>query len=147
MTTTCPRHNNVMQLLYVSKNCQVTWLKSFTFWKKSYFKFALNFFFMKKLKGAILSQNHRRSQGAGPGVKKSYFNPIFTNIFNKHFSETNIFFQKLSKTIFSFSKTIFSTTNIFSKFYKNRPAAGDFAPRPPSVTRLSTLAFSTRLLS
>ena len=33
--------------------------------------------FMKKLEGAILSQNHRRSQGGGPGVKKSYFNPIF----------------------------------------------------------------------
>ena len=102
---------------------------------------------MKQLKGAILSQNHRRRQGGGPGVKKSYFNPIFTNIFNKHFSKTNIFFQKLSKTIFSFSKTIFSKTNIFFKFYKNRPAAGGFAPRPPSVTRLSTLAFSTRLLS
>ena len=102
---------------------------------------------MKKLNGAILSQNHRRSQGGGLRVKKSYFNPIFTNIFNKHFSKTNIFFQKLSKTIFSSSKTIFSTTNIFSKFYKNRPAAGGLAPRPPSVTRLSTLAFSTRLLS
>ena len=24
MTTTCPRHNNVMQFLEVSKNCQVT---------------------------------------------------------------------------------------------------------------------------
>ena len=35
----------------------------------------------------------------------------------------------------------------FSKNLKNRPAAGGFAPRPPSVVRLSTLAYSTRLLS
>ena len=111
---------------------------------------------MKKLKGAILSQNHRRSQGGGPGVKKSYFNPIFTNIFPKQ----TCFFKNFPKQFFHFPKQFFSTTNIFSKFYKNRPAAGGFAPRPPlppaaggsaprppSVTRLSTLAFSTRLLS
>ena len=149
MTTTCPRHNNVMQFLEVSKNCQVTWLKSSTFWKKSYFKFALNVFFMKKLKSAILSQNHRRSQGGGPGVKKSYFNPIFTNIFNKRFFQNkHFFFKNFPKQFFHFPKQFFSTANIFSKFYKNRPAAaGGSAPRPPSVTRLSTLAFSTRLLS
>ena len=34
--------------------------------EKSYFTFALNVFFMKEVKGAILSQNHRRSQGGGP---------------------------------------------------------------------------------
>ena len=34
--------------------------------EKSLFNFALNAsFFMKELKGAILSQNHRRSQGGG----------------------------------------------------------------------------------
>ena len=56
MTTTCPRHNYVMQFLDGSKDCQVIW-------KKSYFNFALRFFFMKELKGAILSQNHWRSTG------------------------------------------------------------------------------------
>ena len=66
MTTTCPRHNNVMQSLEVSKNCQVAWLESSTFWKKSLFNFALNIFFMKELKGAILSQNHKRSQESSP---------------------------------------------------------------------------------
>ena len=30
----------------------------------------------------------------------------------------------------------------FPKTYKNRPAAGGFAPRPPSVIRLSTIAYS-----
>ena len=86
-------------------------------------------FFMKKLKGAILSQNHRRSQGGGPGVKKSYFNPIFTNIFNKHFSKTNIFFQKLSKTIFSFSKTIFfQNKHFFPNFTKIAQRLGALPP-------------------
>ena len=62
MTTTCPRLVNVMQFLEVSKNCQMTWLESSTFWKKSYFNFALNvFFFMEKLKDAILFQNHALS--------------------------------------------------------------------------------------
>ena len=37
------------------------------FWKNSLFNFALNVFFMKELKGAILSQNYSRSQGSGPG--------------------------------------------------------------------------------
>ena len=67
MATTCSHHNNVMQFLEVSKNCQVTSLESSTFWKKSCFNFALNVFFMQELNGAILSQNHRRSQRGGPG--------------------------------------------------------------------------------
>ena len=32
--------------------------------------------------------------------------------------------------------------DFFPKPYKNRPATGDFAPTPPSVKRLSTLAYS-----
>ena len=60
----CPRHTNVMQFLEVSKNCQETLLKSSTFWRKIDFNFALNvLLFMKKVKGAILSQNCRRSKG------------------------------------------------------------------------------------
>ena len=39
------------------------------FWKKSYFNFALDVFFMKELKVAILSQNHRRSQGLAQGAR------------------------------------------------------------------------------
>ena len=46
MTTTCPRHINVMQFLEVSKNCQMTWLESSTFRKKSYFNFALHVFLL-----------------------------------------------------------------------------------------------------
>ena len=72
---------------------------------------------MKKLKAAILSQNHRRSQGDGPGVKKSYFNPIFTNIFNKHltniFPKQTFFFKNFPKQFFHFPKQFFSKTNIF----------------------------------
>ena len=50
----------------------VEWLDSSPprFGKKVFFNFALNvffIFFMKKPKGAILSQNHRRSQGDSPG--------------------------------------------------------------------------------
>ena len=59
-----------MQFLEVSKKCQVTLLESSTFSKKSYFNFALNVvLFKNELKGAtaILFQNHRRSQGGGPG--------------------------------------------------------------------------------
>ena len=44
----CPHHNNVMQFLEVSKNCQVTWLEPSTFWKKSYLNFALNVLFLWK---------------------------------------------------------------------------------------------------
>ena len=65
MTTTCPLHNNVMQFLKVSKNCQGTWLEFSKVWKKN-FNFALNVFCMKELKGAMLSQNYRRSQGEWP---------------------------------------------------------------------------------
>ena len=37
---------------------------------RNYFSFALNvFLFMKELKGAILSQNHRRSQGVAQGAR------------------------------------------------------------------------------
>ena len=86
---------------------------------------------MKKLKGAILSQNHRRSQGGGLGVKKSYFNPIFTNIFNKHFSKTNIFFQKLSKTIFSFSQTIFFHNKHFFQILQKSSSGWGLSPQTP----------------
>ena len=44
MATSCPRHNNVMQFLEVAKNCQVTWLESSKFLKKSYFNFALTLY-------------------------------------------------------------------------------------------------------
>ena len=64
MTTTCQRHNNVIQFLEVSKT--VKWLDSspLRFGKKSFcFEFCFKCFSMKDLKGAILSQNHRGSQG------------------------------------------------------------------------------------
>ena len=69
MTTSCPRHNNVMQFLYVSKNCQVTWLESSTFWKKGYFNFALNVFFMKELKGAIFLNIIGETRGVAQGAR------------------------------------------------------------------------------
>ena len=39
------------------------------FWKTNYFNFTLIVFFMKGIMGAILSQNHKRSQGGGPGAR------------------------------------------------------------------------------
>ena len=80
MTTMCPSHNNVMQFLEVSKNCQVTWLESSTFWKVSYFSFALNVFFMKELNGVILSQNYRRSQGVAQGARPPIEMPPMTKL-------------------------------------------------------------------
>ena len=83
---------------------------------------------MKKFKGAILSQNHRRSQGGGPGVKKAILIPFLqtflTNIKQTFFQNKHFF----SKT---FQNNFFPKQTFFSKFYKNRPAAGGFAPRPP----------------
>ena len=72
MTTTCPRHNNVMHFInnvrrFKKLSSDLTGVLHVL--EKSYFNFALNVFFMKELKGAILSQNHRRSQGSGPGVR------------------------------------------------------------------------------
>ena len=91
-------------------------------------------FFMKKLKGAILSQNHRRSQGGGPGVKKSYFNPIFTNIFNKRL--TNIFpkhfFSKtFQNNFFIFQNTFFSKTNILVQILQKSPNGWGLCPQTP----------------
>ena len=65
MTTTCPRHNNVMQFLEVLKKLSSDLTRVLHVLEKSYCNFALNVFFMKELKGAILSQNHRRSRGGG----------------------------------------------------------------------------------
>ena len=134
MTTTCPRHNNVMQFLYVSKNCQVTWLKSPTFGKKSYFKFALNVFLWKNLRARSYFKIIDDARG-WPRGKKSYFNPIFTNIFNKHltniFPKETFFSKTFQNNFFIFQNNFFPEQTFFSKFYKNRPAAGDFAPRPP----------------
>ena len=89
---------------------------------------------MKKLEGAILSQNHRQSQGGGPGVKKSYFNPIFTNIFNKHFSKTNIFFKNFPKQFFHFPKQFFSKTNIFFQSLQKSPSGWGLCPQTPIAT-------------
>ena len=104
----CPHHNNVMQFLEVSKNCQLTWLESSTLWKKSYLNFALNvLFFIKKLKGAILSQNHRRSQRSGPegwpsGARDPSFEmPPMTQIWQKNLVSS-----------FSVSFSIFAYTTV-----------------------------------
>ena len=87
--TTCPRHNNVRQFLEVSKNCQVTWLESSSFWKKSYFNFALIVFYMKERKDAILSQNHWRSQGDGPERR----GPLHRNATNDKNVKKALFFH------------------------------------------------------
>ena len=93
---------------------------------------------MKKLKGAILSQNHRRSQGGGPGVKKSNFNPIFTNIFNKHltniFPKQTFFFKNFPKQFFIFQNTFFSKTNIFVQILQKSPSGWGLCPQTPIPT-------------
>ena len=85
MTITCPRHDNVMQFLEASKKLSSDLTRVLHVLEKSYFNFALNVFFLKELKGAILSQNYRRSQGvaqgAGPGARAhSIEMPPMTNI-------------------------------------------------------------------
>ena len=75
-----------MQFFDVSKNCQVTGLESSSFRKESYFNFDLNvFFFMKELvRGAILSQNHWRSQGVDEGTRAPLIEmPAMTKICQK----------------------------------------------------------------
>ena len=69
MTTTCPRHNIVGGYAIVRgfKKLSGDLTRVLHVLEKSLFNFALNVFFMKELKGAILSQNHGRSQGGGPG--------------------------------------------------------------------------------
>ena len=67
MTTKCPCHNIIMQFLEVSKKLSSDLIRVLHVLEKSYVNFALNVFFKKKLKGAILFQNHSRSQGGGPG--------------------------------------------------------------------------------
>ena len=70
MTTACPRHNNVVQFLEVSKNCQVTLTRVLHVLEKKLFKFCFKCcLFMKELNGAILSQNHRRRQGVAQGAR------------------------------------------------------------------------------
>ena len=90
---------------------------------------------MKKLKSAILSQNHRRSQGGGPGVKKSYFNPLFTNIFNKHltniFPKQTFFFKNFPNQFFHFPKQFFSNINIFFQILQKFPSGWGLCPQTP----------------
>ena len=78
---------------FLSTRLQVTWLESSTFWKKRYFSSGSKFFVMKEHMGAVLFQNHRRSQGGGlrrPG----FLNRNATN--NKDLTKRPCFF------IFSF---------------------------------------------
>ena len=84
-----------MQFLEVLKkirNCQVT-DSSPARLEKSYFNFALNVFFEKELKGAILSQNHRRSQGVGLGGQ---------GLLNRNTNNDKNFTKKPCFFIFSF---------------------------------------------
>ena len=83
---------------------------------------------MKKLKGAILSQNHRRSQGGGPGVKKSYFNPIFTNIFNKHFTNKHFFSKTFQNNFFIFQNNFFPKQTFFFQILQKSPSGWGLCP-------------------
>ena len=83
---------------------------------------------MRKLKGAILSQNHRR-QGGGPGVKKAILIPFLQTFF-----QTKHFFQKLSKTIFSFFKTIFFQNKYFFQSLQKSPSGWGLCPQTPIAT-------------
>ena len=60
-----------MQFLKVSKNCQVTWLEYSTFWKKSYFNFALNIFYERTLN----ARSYLKIKGVARGVAKGAWAP------------------------------------------------------------------------
>ena len=142
MTTTCPRQNNVKQFLEVSKICQVTWLESSTFKKKSLFNFALNVFFMKELKGAILSQNHRRSQGSGPGGPE----PLNWNATNdKNLPKNTLFLH------FQFLLASWRTTVINKLYWRPRgpayPLNSIFSNQSKRITRVKSRIFVRKLLS
>ena len=84
-------------------------------------------------------------------------NVFWTLIASKKRIEQSDFFDWLSNIknliVFKWLRTLAKCDPMglkqlfFPKTYKNRPVAGGFAPRPPSMIRLSTLAYSTRLLS
>ena len=142
MTTTCPRHNNVMQFLYVSKNCQVTWLKSSTFWKKSYFNFDLNVFFMKELKGAILAQNHRRSQGVAQGTRApSIEMPPMTKACQK--SLVSSFLVSFSN--FAYNSTLvqqqFTINNVDDQETRRIPTNSSFSNQFKHITKVKLRVF------
>ena len=76
-----------MQFLEVSKKLSNDLTRVLHVLEKSYFDFALNVFLfsMKEHKGAILSQNHRRNQGDGPGARApSIEMPPMTKILQKN---------------------------------------------------------------
>ena len=91
-------------------------------------------FFMKKLKGTILSQNHRGSQRGGPGVKKSYFNPIFNKHLTNIFPKQTFFFKNFPKQFFHFPKQFFSETNIFFQILQKSPSGWRLCPQTPIAT-------------
>ena len=97
MTTTCPRHNNAVQFLELSKKLSSDLTRVLHVLENKFFEFSFKcfvlFIFMKELKDAILFQNHWRSQGDGPGRLGPY-NRNATN--NKSLTKKPCFF------IFSF---------------------------------------------
>ena len=85
MTITSLRHNNVMQFLEVSKNCQRAWLDSSTFWKKSYFDFTLNVFLSKNLKARSYLKIIGVAKGVAQGARASLIEmPPMTKIWQKN---------------------------------------------------------------
>ena len=95
MTTTCQRHKKCRAIPGGFKKLSSDLTRVLHVLEKKFFlNFALNVFFMKELKGAILFQNHRRSQGVGPvGL-----GPLNCNATN----DKNLTTKKLRFFIFSF---------------------------------------------
>ena len=85
---------------------------------------------MKKLKGAILSQNHRRSQGAGPGVKKAILIPFLQTFLTNIFPKQTFFFKNFPKQFFHFPKQFFPQQTFFPNFTKIVQRLGTSPPDP-----------------
>ena len=120
-----------MQFLEVSKNCQVTWLESSTFWKINYFNFDLNVVvFMKKLvRGAILSQNHCRSQGVAEGTRALLIKmPPMTKICQKRLVSS--FSVSFSILRWIYTVSVFRTfSSVFLRFCFSLTKYALFHPR------------------
>ena len=102
-------------------------------------------FFYEKIKGAILSQNHRRSQGGGPGVKKAILIPFLQTFLTNIFPKQTFFFKNFPKQFFHFPKQFFSKTNIFFQILQKSPSGWGLCPQIPIAPVCDTFEYTSLL--